>query len=160
MRPLILALLLALFAVNPVQAATKQEKIHDLVEVTEVSKQMEKALDGIWPLIVERGKLANPDVPPEMWARVQAIGRDEFGKSLPDVLAQFEKMYDVNFTEAEIDALLAFYKTPTGNSIMHKLNAMAPQTAALGQAWGAQVSKRVITRLAEETKGKGYDLHL
>lgn len=160
MRPLILALLLALCAVLPAQAATKQEKIHELIEITEVSHQMEKALDSLWPLIIDRGKQANPNIPSEIWDRVRVIGKDEFGKSLPEVMAQFERLYDINFTEAEIDALLAFYKTPAGNSVMHKLNGMAPQTAALGQAWGAQVSKRVIARLAEETKNKGYDLHL
>ena len=160
MRPLIIALVLFLFAALPAEAATKQEKIHELIEITEVSHQMEKALDSLWPLIIERGKQANPNIPPEIWDRVRVIGQDEFGKSLPEVMAQFEKLYDINFTEEEIDGLLAFYKTPTGNSVMHKLNAMAPQTAALGQAWGAQVSKRVIARLAEETKSKGYDLHL
>jgi hypothetical protein len=91
---------------------------------------------------------------------VHDIGREEFSRSLPDVLAQFEKIYDVNFSEEEIEAVLTFYKTPLGNSVMHKLNAIAPQTAALGQAWGAQVSKRVLGRMAEELHKKGYDMHL
>jgi len=160
MRPFVLALLLSLLTALPAGAASKLEKIHELVEITEVSRQMETALDSLWPLIVERGKQANPTMPPEMWDRVRVIGREEFDQSLPDVLAQFEKMYDANFTEPEIDALLTFYKSPIGNGVMHKLNAMAPQTAALGQAWGAQVSKQVIARLAEETRSHGYDLHL
>lgn len=160
MRPLRLALLLALLAVSPAHAATKQEKIHELIEVTTVAEQMEKALDSIWPMIIQRGHEANPDIPSEVWDRVHVIGREEFSNSLPDVLAQFEKLYDVNFTEEEIDALLTFYKTPAGNSVLHKLNAMAPQTAALGQAWGAQVSKRVLTRMSEELHKKGYDMHL
>ena len=160
MRPFRLVLLLVLLAVSPAHAATKQEKIHELIEVTAVAEQMEKALDTIWPMIIQHGREANPDIPGEVWDRVHVIGREEFSKSLPDVLAQFEKLYDLNFTDEEIDALLTFYKTPTGNSVMHKLNAMAPQTAALGQAWGAQVSKRVLTRMSEELHKKGYDMHL
>jgi|SRR5579859_958101 len=155
-----LALLLAFLAVLPAQAATKQEKIHELIEVTEVSKQMEKALDSLWPLITERGSQANPDIPADVWQRVWVIGREEFSKSLPEVLAQFEKMYDISFTDAEIDALLAFYKTPAGNSVMHKLNELGPQTAALGEAWGAQVSKQVLARLSQEMQKKGYDMRL
>ena len=155
-----LALLLAFLAVLPAEAATKQEKIHDLIEVTDVAHQMEKALDMLWPLITERGKQANPDIPQDVWDRVRVIGREEFSKSLPEVLAQFERMYDIGFSEAEIDALLSFYKTPAGNSVMHKLNDMGPQIAALGQAWGGQVSKQVLTRLSEETRKKGYDLRL
>jgi hypothetical protein len=154
------AILFALFAMLPAQAATKQEKIHELLEVTGVSEQMEKALDSIWPMIIERGSQANPNVPKEVWDQVRTIGKEEFAKSLPDVLAQFERMYDINFTDEEIEGLLTFYKTPVGNSVMHKLNAMAPQTAALGQAWGAQVSKRVIARLSDEMHNKGYDMHL
>jgi hypothetical protein len=160
MRPLRLVLFLALLAVGPAQAATKQEKIHELIEVTGVAEQMEKALDQIWPMIIQRGREANPDIPKEIWDRVHDIGREEFSRSLPDVLAQFEKIYDVNFSEEEIEAVLTFYKTPLGNSVMHKLNAIAPQTAALGQAWGAQVSKRVLGRMAEELHKKGYDMHL
>jgi hypothetical protein len=154
------ALFLAFIAILPANAATKQEKIHELIEVTDVAHQMEKALDSLWPLIMERGKQANPDIPQDLWDQVQVIGREEFSKSLPEVLAQFERMYDIGFTEAEVEALLAFYKTPTGQSVMHKLNEMAPQVAALGQAWGAQVSKQVLTRLSEETQKKGYKLRL
>jgi hypothetical protein len=160
MRLRYLALLLAFLAVLPARAETKQEKIHELIEVTEVSTQMEKALESLWPLITERGRQANPDVPREIWDRVRVIGREEFSKSLPEVLAQFERLYDIDFTEAEIDALLTFYKTPAGNSVMHKLNGMAPQIAALGQAWGGQVSKQVLTRLAQETREKGYEMRL
>lgn len=160
MRPLRLVLLLAFLTVSPAHAATKQEKIHELIEVTAVAEQMEKALDSIWPMIIQRGRDANPDIPQDVWDRVHDIGREEFSKSLPDVLAQFEKLYDLNFTEEEIDGLLTFYKTPVGNSVMHKLNAMAPQTAALGQAWGAQVSRRVQARMSEELHKKGYDMHL
>lgn len=155
-----IALLLAFFTVLPAHAATKQEKIHELIEITEVSHQMENALDSLWPLIMDRGKQANPDIPQDVWERVRVIGREEFSKSLPEVLSQFERMYDTGFTEAEVDALLAFYKTPAGSSVMHKLNEMTPQIAALGQAWGAQVSKQVLGRLSEETQKKGYDLHL
>lgn len=160
MRLRYLALLLAFLAVLPARAETKREKIHELIEVTEVSTQMEMALESLWPLITERGKQANPDVPQEIWDRVQVIGREEFSKSLPEVLAQFERLYDIGFTEAEIDALLTFYKTPDGNSVMHKLNGMSPQIAALGQAWGGQVSKQVLTRLAQETRKKGYEMRL
>jgi len=160
MRPLCLALLLALLVVAPVQAATKQEKIHELIEVTEVSHQMELALDSLWPLIIERGREANPNVPPELWDQVRVIGGEEFSKSLPEVLAQFERMYDISFTEEEIDALLGFYKSPIGNSVMHKLSEIAPQTATLGEAWGADVSKRVLARLSANLQKKGYEMRL
>lgn len=160
MRLMPLALLLAFLTVLPAQAATKQEKIHELIEVTDVAHQMETALDSLWPLIIERGKQANPDVPSDVWERVRVLGSEEFSKSLPEVLAQFERLYDIGFTEEEVDALLAFYKTPAGNSVMHKLNDMAPQIAVLGQAWGAQVSKRVLVRLSEEMRKKGYDMRL
>jgi hypothetical protein len=69
-------------------------------------------------------------------------------------------MYDIGFTEDEIDALLGFYKSPIGNSVMHKLGELAPQTAALGEAWGADVSKRVLSRLSADMQKKGYEMRL
>jgi hypothetical protein len=160
MRPLSLALLLAFSAALPAQADTKQEKIHELIEITEVPHQMGLALESLWPVIIERGRQANPDMPPEIWERVRTLGREEFSRSLPEVLAQFERLYDIGFTEQEIEALLAFYKTPTGNSVMHKLNDLSPQVAALGQAWGAEVSRQVLTRLSAEMRQKGYEMRL
>ena len=160
MRLLALAILFISLLILPARAATKGEKIHELIEVTAVVEQMDQALDTIWPMIMKHGQEANPNVPQEVWDQVGVIGREEFSKSLPDVIAQFERMYDLNFSEEEIDALLSFYKTPIGNGVMRKLNLMAPQTAALGQAWGAQVSRRVMARLSEEMHKKGYDMHL
>lgn len=154
--PLLLAPLMAL----PAQAQTKQEKIHELIVVTEVPQRMKKTIDSLWPVIVAQGMETNPDIPKDVWDQVGTVGKQEFSESLPDVVEEFEKLYDINFSEHEIEAVLAFYKTPTGNSVMHKLNEMAPQTAALGQAWGTSVSKKVMARISEEMHNKGYDIHL
>ena len=161
MRSVLLSpLLLALLFAFPARAGTKQEKIHELIVVTEVPERMRKTIDTLWPVIVARGMEANPGIPKSVWDQVGAAGRDEFAKSLPEVIGEFEKLYDMNFSEPEIEAVLAFYKTPTGNAVMHKLNDMAPQTAALGQAWGAEVSKQVTARISQEMHNKGYDIHL
>ncbi len=161
MRPLlILPLLLAPLIFFPAQAQTKQEKIHELILVTEVPERMKHTIDTLWPMIVAEGMEINPDIPKDVWNQVGTAGKQEFAKSLPDVVEEFEKLYDMNFSEPEIEAVLAFYKTPTGNSIMHKLNDMAPQTAALGQAWGSAVSRKVIARISEEMHNKGYDVRL
>ena len=155
-----LPLLLAPLMVFPAHAQTKQEKIHELIVVTEVPERMKHTIDSLWPVIVAHGMQANPDIPKDVWDQVGTVGKQEFARSLPDVVAQFEKIYDLNFSEPEIDAVLAFYKTPTGNEVMHKLNNMAPQTAALGQAWGSSVSKQVMLRISEEMHNKGYDIRL
>ena len=156
----LLPLLLAPMIVFPAQAQTKQEKIHELIVITEVPDRMTKTIESLWPLIVAQGMELNPNIPKDVWDQVGIVGREEFAKSLPDVIAEFEKLYDMNFSEPEIEAVLSFYKTPTGNSVMHKLNEMAPQTAALGQAWGSSVSKHVMARISEEMHNKGYDIHL
>lgn len=161
MHPLrFLPLLLAPLLFSPAQAQTKQEKIHELIVVTEVPERMKHTIDSLWPVIVAQGMEINPDIPKDVWDQVGTVGKQEFAKSLPDVVEQFEKLYDMNFSESEIEAVLAFYKTPAGNSVMHKLNDMAPQTAALGQAWGSSVSKKVMARISEEMHNKGYDIRL
>src|ERR1700748_2931869 len=100
MRPLrFLPLLLAPLMVFPAHAQTKQERIHELIVVTEVPERMKHTIDSLWPVIVAQGMEINPDIPKDVWDQVGTVGKQEFASSLPDVVEQFEKIYDMNFSE-------------------------------------------------------------
>lgn len=61
-------------------------------------------------------------------------------------------VYDRNFTDAEIDGMLAFYSSPVGRKMLAKLPVVLQESMEVGQTWGAELSKKIMQRLQQ----KGY----
>ncbi|HSV29351.1 MAG TPA: DUF2059 domain-containing protein, partial [Candidatus Omnitrophota bacterium] len=154
-RILSLAILLA-WAASPVLAAdSKAEKIVELMRLLRLDQiYTPEAL--IAPMIADLHK-KSPHVPPE----VMRIMEEEFGKEMP-ALAEFTAretivMLDKYYTETEIDDLVTFYKSPTGQksiAIMPQVMQDIMRTTQPGAArLVAGAVQRAMQRLeAMETK--------
>ena len=79
---------------------------------------------------------------------------DEFMKEVKpeDLVNMIVPVYDRNFTAEEIDQLLAFYNSPIGQKLIGKLPVILQESMQIGQAWGEEISKKVLQRLQQ----KGY----
>jgi hypothetical protein len=81
------------------------------------------------------------DVPPQFW--------DELLKEI-DTQAFLElviPIYDKAFSEDDVEALIAFYQTPSGKKLISMLPQIMAETGAAGEKYGAEVSKRVIKKM-------------
>ena len=61
-------------------------------------------------------------------------------------------VYDRNFSDAEIDGMLAFYSSPVGRQMLAKLPVVLQESMEVGKTWGAELSKKIIQQLRQ----KGY----
>jgi len=138
---------LALFLLMPVAAIAapaSDASIKQLMEISEtrnlvdsmagqVKSQMNAAVTGF----IEQnlaGKPANP-------AQKRAI--DNMTKKLADLIgselayekveAKFLPVYRETFTEEEVVGMIAFYKTPTGQAVIHKMPVLMQKTMAMQQ---------------------------
>lgn len=88
----------------------------------------------------------------EMTPEVPAVFWDEFSKRIVSDIDRFMEalipLYHEHFTLDEIEGLTTFYRSPLGQRLVEAAAALAPETSALGEQWGAVVGAEVMLDLA------------
>lgn len=84
---------------------------------------------------------SSPGVPAEFWTGL----REEF--STDDLVELIVPVYARHFTEAELEALIAFYSSDHGRSIVRRTPQVMQESLIVGQGWGAGIARKVLERL-------------
>ncbi len=149
------ALLLDPLAVRA-DEVSETTKIEELFQLTHVDRMTTQMLDQIKTMLT--AQVAKIDASPE--AREGALDlqkkmltlitdRLSWAKAKPAYL----KIYSETFTEADIDGMLAFYKSPAGHSMLEKMPELMKKSMAFGQALMADITPE-IDRMIKEMKEK------
>lgn len=147
-----------LFSAQPSSAADKQGKIRELIEITGSLKLGEQVMNTLMPQLFEMLRKANRDIPAEAMAAIEAAATDEMRKAMPELLEPMVRLHDRHFTEQEVDALLAFYRSPVGRKVIEKMPLITQQSMAMGHAWGESVGRRLVERVGRTARERGLKL--
>jgi hypothetical protein len=120
-----------------------EKKVRELLELTGATDMATQVMGTMMPQF----KMMVPNVPESVWKDLE---KEIDAKSLVELTIP---IYIKEFTEKEIDAMLTFYRTPEGRSVVKKLPTVMMQSMMVGQEWGQQAAQRVLERL----KAKGYE---
>jgi len=121
---------------SDVQAA-RRAKIVELLELTGIADLADQIVEGtVAPL-----KQAMPDVPAAWW--------DQYtdGVDTASFLDQVIPVHEKHLTDPELDALLEFYRTPEGQSVLSKLPIIGQESMMIGQMWSMQVAEDLVASL-------------
>lgn len=79
---------------------------------------------------------------------------DDFSKEVKttNMLEIILPIYDKYFTEEDIDAIIAFYSTPSGKKMITNLPNITQDSMLAGQKLGRDISDKIINKL----KNEGY----
>lgn len=138
---LILSFALLSFTTNA-QNTTKTEKIKQLLELSGSGKMGIQVMDQM----MSSFKSSYSVVKQEFW--------EEFKKEInpDDIENMILPIYDKYYTEADIDQLTAFYKSPIGKKMIQTMPLVMRESMIAGQNWGKEIATKVLARLKE----KGY----
>jgi hypothetical protein len=145
---------------RPAQAgeAELDAKIEELMAMTNMTAMMRQIAPQIFSQITTVIRNASPDIPKnEIEAFRQEI-LSLFDRSMPQFTASMKPIYKKHFNEADIDAMIAFYETPTGQKAIRKLPMLMQESIAVGQVWGAQIGREAMRRVKERLREKGYKI--
>lgn len=132
------SLILLLVAVTPMVAdqASKNAKIEEMLTITHVDRVMAQMLDQMKRSVTTQ--VAKMDIPEN--SKASAV---EMQRKMIDLIAdrmswdrakpKFVQLYDETFTEADIDGILAFYKSPAGQRMLEKMPELMQKSMAVGQ---------------------------
>lgn len=120
-------------------AQTKREKIHDLLALTGSAKLGVQ----VAAQMVDSYKLTYKNVPEEYWEKIKQQMRPE------DLANLVAPIYDKHFTEAEIDAITAFYRSPTGQKMLSKMPAIIAESQQAGMEWGQKIAEKIMADMEQ-----------
>ncbi len=133
-------------------------KIEKLMEVTNMTAMMKQMAPQIFRQISLAIRRTNPSIPKR---EIEAFS-DEMLAVLNDALPEFVEsmtpIYKKHFDVTDIDAMIAFYETPTGRKAIRKLPALMQESMMIGQAWGMEIGKLAMRRIKERLREKGYKI--
>ena len=123
--------------------ATESQKTKDVKEMLRLTNA--NALgQQVGNALLANFRASFPQVPETFWKEIQAE-LDKF-----DNVNMLTPIYEKNFSHEDIKALIAFYKTPTGQRFLDVQPVLTHEAMLAGQKWGEQAAQNIITKLQEQ----------
>jgi uncharacterized protein len=126
----------------PAPDARKAAVIRQLLEETHAADQMIAVVETNLPA----QRAAMPGIPAVFWDRFIAGVRAQRGELLDAIVPIYARAFDL----AELEQLLAFYKTPLGQRLIVLQPSLLRDSTQVGQLWGARIGQAVGEQLAKE----------
>jgi hypothetical protein len=145
-----------LWCASPVRAdeASKSAKAEELLQLTQSDQMMKQMLEQI--KVMQTAMMKQTDMPAERRAKVSemqenimALVADRLSKAKPALV----KIYADTYTEAEIDGILAFYKSPPGKAMLEKMPQVMKRSMPVMMQMMGDV-QREMKKMREEMKQK------
>ncbi len=138
MKTLFLSIALFLCISQPAFAEPPtEESVRELLDKTKAGEAAVQMVSQMMPSM----KVMAPGAPQEFWDSIEKeFNAESFIKLVIPI-------YQKHLTQADIDAINAFYDTPAGKNLIEKQGIIMQESMAAGQLWGEQVANEVIKRL-------------
>lgn len=154
-RLLVLSLLL-IFVLAPLCAddASRAAKVEEFFRLTNLENTYTQMIE-----LVRRQtgaqfiqQLTGVQLPPSYQADLEAFQADVFALMDSEMgwermKAEYIRLYTEAYTEEELDAIVAFYRTPAGQSMVAKTPSLMEKSSALSQAKMALIAPKVQERM-------------
>ncbi len=115
-------------------------KVEELLSITDSEELNIQVIESI----VDQFRQINIDVPDGWWDRfLEKVDYEELNRLVIPIYAQ-------HFTIEELDAIIAFYKTPAGQSVLEKMPLVLQDSMLIGQHWGMDIAQQILDDLAAE----------
>jgi hypothetical protein len=158
----LLASVLMLASTLPLMAdeASKAQKIEELLVLTKADKMIDQVFDQINNAVMTQ--MSSPAMPADMDPQRKQMALD-VQKQLMDLLRrklawdkmkpQYVRIYSESFSEEEVSAMVSFYRTPAGKSMLEKLPMVMAKSMELVQPMMKDIMpeiQRIVEAAAEK----------
>ncbi len=153
----VIALMLAIVPAAA-QQTDKRKAIDELLRLTAATNVMQQTAAVVVRQMAAAAKKRNPHIPDRM---LEIFGDEilrTFRERSAEMLAAISDIYDRQFTRAEINDLIAFYRTPTGRKAIRTLPTIIKESMAAAQGWAAKVAPAAVKRAKARMRAEGYRL--
>lgn len=106
-------------------------------------------------LMLEQARTLRPELPASNFQVMREEIVEVLRMKLGDLMAAMALAYARHFTHDEVKGLLAFYRSPLGEKLVHEMPLLVQETTAIGQKWGEELvpefTRRIEKRLSPDS---------
>jgi uncharacterized protein len=165
-RILVLGLLLGLSGlvaagVGTTRAQAPDRARHEAAKAMMVHSGAVKQFDEAIPLILDQMSRSFMSVAPNKGKEI----REVFDQLVPrflqrkgELIDQIAALYAAELTLQELNAVIAFYKSPVGLKFAGLQPKIARQSMIIGQQWGQRIGAEIEQQAREELRRRGVEL--
>ena len=151
-------LLLVLLIPSAASAQDNRAQIRELMRVTGSAQLGLQFANAVSQDMARQLRQARPDIPERAIAVVNQEVAKLFEERIDGLLEAVVPIYEKHFTPAEINDLLAFYRTPAGRKAISVMPAVMNESIAAGQNWGRSLGPEIGRRAQAALKREGIEL--
>ena len=124
-------------------SAQKEKQIRELMELTGASKMGQQASD----MMLASFRKSEPLVEDAFWDGLKS------DLKIDELMEKIIPIYDKYYSEDDLKALNAFYKSPIGQKVTQVSPQVVRESMTIGQEWGRTIGTKVAAKIAARKKG-------
>ena len=133
---------------------SKNEKAMEVVKLMHADDVMLQYVATLLPQMVDLQKKAHPEITDEFW--------NEFSKSFDtlvkgrsgEIVLRLAPIYAGHYTEAELDTIIAFYKSSAGQKVVQEGQSVLQEGMKASQDWSNEIAQAAATQATETLRPK------
>jgi hypothetical protein len=147
-------------------SGTSSAQAPDKARLAAAKQMMEMAgsaaqFDQVMPLMSQQMSQAFKNLAPGSATEIDDVFRQlvpRFVARKGELLDQIAALYATEMTLDELNAIVAFYKSPAGEKFSSVQPKILRESMALGQRWGQRIGAEFAEEARRELKKRGIDL--
>ena len=134
-----------------------RSEIEELMQVTG-ALQIGTQFAGIMTAsFLDNLRRTSPDVSPRVFEIAEDVIKEEIAKAFAtgSLRTSLVSVYAKYFTRADVQGLLAFYRSDLGRKVIRTLPDVMQESTAAGQEWGKRLAPTVESALERRLRSEG-----
>jgi|TARA_Y100000310_G_scaffold344576_1_gene458087 hypothetical protein len=139
--------------------AEYQAVMREILVVTDALNIGRQVGDQVLQSMMASQQASGNPMPPRVQQIIREAASDFFGRILgneEEMVREQAAIYAKHFTQSELEALLAFYRTPLGSKVMSSLPSVMTEAMSLGQSKIMQEFPRFQAELTRRLAAEGF----
>ena len=161
MRTLVpILLLLATAFAGGAKADDEADRLRLAREIIVVNQSI-RQVDALLPTVMNALKptitRGDPNIEKD-YDEILKLLYKEFEPFKADMAEDFARLYTKTFSKAELEDVLAFYKSPTGQKIVSVTPSLAQAGLAIGQEYGRKIAVPLAEKIKAQLRKRGHNI--
>lgn len=136
----------------------KQKLVIEIIRLTKLDAVSRQTHERLFDLIAEQIRAKHPKVSEKALNVVREVLREEFDGMVDELIPFTARMMMQQFTLEDLEVMLRFYESPTGQKAMAALPSITQQSFAFSQRWTREAMPRIQQALRERLSKEGIDI--
>jgi hypothetical protein len=133
----------------------KDGKIAYLMTLSGIAVELRNGRNKMLLALQDRLRQLVPNIGPDDASEIEAALAAQIDAALPSFFATLGPVYDARFSEAEIDALIAFFSSPVGRTMIRSEAEIRSEIMSASAGWSMQTMQAAVDTLERLVAEKG-----